>query len=128
MRKKRIVLYIILSVVIPIILTVFSFLKSVDILDFTQYSTKDASKTTGEIVAGTVIHQEFQRLYKEMDGIRLQFANYSNRPNNGHINIKVSDDKAEIAMVHLDVSTIRDGEFVEIPFKKKKGILEVRFH
>lgn len=95
--------------------------KSVDTLDFTKYSKKDATETTGEIVAGTVIHQEIKRVYEKMDGIRLQFANYSDRSNKGHINIKVSDNETEVANINLDVSKIKDGEFVAVPFQYKLG-------
>lgn len=119
--KQRSFKILLIVIILAIIISLPIILKTVDTQDFTKYNLKNSTETTGEIVIGRVIHQEFTRPYKKLDGLSLQFANYSDRPNKGIVNIRVYDNHNRIASVSLDASKIEDGQFIRIPFEHKVG-------
>ncbi len=86
--------------------------KTTEIFDYSKSNLPDSTQVTGEITKGTIISQTLKRVYPDIKGINLQFATYSNRSNNGNINVKVYDENNIVADQTMDVSNIKDGEFV----------------
>ncbi len=95
--------------------------KTTEIFDYSKSNLPDSTQVTGEITKGTIISQTLKRVYPDIKGINLQFATYSNRSNNGNINVKVYDENNIVADQTMDVSNIKDGEFVFVPFTTKTG-------
>lgn len=120
-KNNKLVMLLLIGVAFLVLLISSNIFKSVETKDFTAHLTGNTPETTGEIVTGSIIRQQFQRVYETMDGLSLQFANYSGRPNSGEINVRVYNESTQIADVVVEASAIGDGEFIDIPFEKKDG-------
>jgi hypothetical protein len=95
--------------------------KSTEEINFTDYSDFETIQNVGELTSDITVVQEFYRPYQEIDGMELQFANYSDRLNKGIVNIKVFNEEEMLANINYDVSKIGDGEYIKVPFDSKKG-------
>lgn len=119
-RNKMFLLLLICIVGIGLYTNKYIF-KSTEEINFTDYSDFDTIQNVGELTSNLTIEQEFNRPYQEIDGIELQFANYSNRMNQGSVKIKVFNEEEIVANINYDVSKIGDGEYIKVPFDINKG-------
>ena len=119
--KKRFLVILFVLVLLSLFFIPKSLFKSIAEISSDDFATPESTESIGEITSGMTIVQQFPRLYSEINSIKLQFANYSNRANKGILNIRVYDESKIVADVSYDVSDIGDCEYVSVPFDIQQG-------